>query len=82
MMDIMNSTAKFKTFFPTGLQGNHKNNDEDGDLVVVTDPNGNADSQRHLVKAKNSKVTSGKNTFRKMVESAVRSTLHSKSPRK
>jgi hypothetical protein len=31
---------------------------------------------------KSSKVTSGKNTFRKIVESAVKSTLHSKSPRK
>ena len=77
MMDIMNSNAKFKTFFPSSLQGNHRENDEDADLVVVIDPNGNGNSQAHLAKIKSSKVTSGKNTFRKIVESAVKSTLHS-----
>jgi hypothetical protein len=81
-MDIMNSTAKFKTFYPSSLQGNNGNNDEDGDLVVVHDPNNNCESQAQLTKLKSSKVTSGKNTFRKIVESAVKSTLQSKSPRK
>jgi hypothetical protein len=48
MMDIMNSNAKFKTFFPSSLQGNHRDNDEDADLVVVIDPNGNGNSQAQL----------------------------------